>query len=134
VTVADNAVDRPLVDVVIEAIDADNDLSDEAKYYVLAALEGPTSLQELLDGISTPHVPEPTGSQLLEEPVGAFLTSITVAGFRGIGPKAVLGLHPGRESRSLVAATDWASPASPRPSIRDQWQGVHAEQLGTRLR
>ena len=48
-TVADNAVDRPLVDVVIDAIDADNDLSDEAKYYVLAALEGPTALQELLE-------------------------------------------------------------------------------------
>ncbi|MEH6796233.1 MAG: AAA family ATPase [Rhodococcus sp. (in: high G+C Gram-positive bacteria)] len=93
-TVADNAVDRPLVDVVIDAIDADAELSDEVKYYVLAALEGPTSLQELLDGISTPHVPEPSGSQLVEEPVGAFLTSIGVAGFRGIGPKATLELHP----------------------------------------
>ncbi|WP_032364317.1 AAA family ATPase [Rhodococcoides fascians] len=93
-TVADNAVDRPLVDVVIDAIDADNDLSDEAKYFVLAALEGSTALQELLDGVSTPHVPEPSGSQLVEEPVGAFLTSITVAGFRGIGPKAALELHP----------------------------------------
>lgn len=92
--VADNAVDRPLVDVVIDAIDADAELSDEAKYFVLAALEGPTALQELLDGVSTPHVPEPSGSQLLEEPVGAFLTSITVAGFRGIGPKAALELHP----------------------------------------
>jgi len=94
VPVADNAVDRPLVDVVIEAIDADDELSNEAKYYVLAALEGPTALQELLDGISTPHVPEPSGSQLVEEPVGAFLTSITVAGFRGIGPKGALKLHP----------------------------------------
>ncbi|WP_415977026.1 hypothetical protein [Rhodococcus sp. 077-4] len=64
-TIADNAVDRPLVDVVIEAIDADNDLSDEAKYYVLAALEGPTALQELLDGISTPHVTERSGQLLL---------------------------------------------------------------------
>ncbi|CCQ15619.1 putative uncharacterized protein [Rhodococcus sp. AW25M09] len=94
VTVADNAVDRPLVDVVIDAIDADAELSDEVKYFVLAALEGPTSLQELLDGISTPHVPEPSGSQLVEEPVGAFLTSIGVAGFRGIGPRAALQLHP----------------------------------------
>ncbi|MBM7245194.1 hypothetical protein HQO12_19295 [Rhodococcus fascians] len=73
--VADNAVDRPLVDVVIDAIDADNELSDEAKYFVLAALEGPTALQELLDGISTPRVPEPSGTQFVEEPVGAFLTS-----------------------------------------------------------
>ena len=93
-TVADNAVDRPLVDVANDAIDADNDLTDEVKLCVMAALEGPMSLQELLDGISTPHVPEPSGSQLLEEPVGAFLTSITVAGFRGIGPKAALELHP----------------------------------------
>ncbi|CAH0229658.1 AAA family ATPase [Rhodococcoides fascians] len=93
-TVADSAVDRPLVDVVIEAIDADDDLTDEVKLCVMAALEGPTSLQELLDGISTPHVPEPSGSQLVEEPVGAFLTSITVAGFRGIGPKAALEMHP----------------------------------------
>ena len=93
-TVADNAVDRPLVDVVIDAIDADNDLSDDVKYYVLAALEGPTALQELLDGVSTPHVPEPSGDRTVEEPVGAFVTSIGVAGFRGIGPKARLELHP----------------------------------------
>lgn len=65
--VADNAVDRPLVDVVIDAIDADADLSDEVKYFVLAALEGPTSLQELLDGISTPHVPEPSADRTVEE-------------------------------------------------------------------
>lgn len=57
VTVADNAVDRPLIDVVIEAIDAGNYLADEVKYYVLAALEGPSALQEMLDGVSTPHVP-----------------------------------------------------------------------------
>ncbi|WP_045194199.1 ATP-binding protein [Rhodococcus sp. B7740] len=92
--VADNAVDRPLVDVVIEAIDADNDLSDEAKYFVLAALEGPTALQELLDGISTPHVPESSADRTVEEPVRAFLTSIGVAGFRGIGPKATRELRP----------------------------------------
>ncbi|MBY4214205.1 hypothetical protein HQO42_21720 [Rhodococcus fascians] len=82
-TVADNAVDRPLVDVVIDAIDADAELSDEVRYYVLAALEGPTSLQELLDGISTPHVPESAADRTVKEPVGAFLTSIGVAGFRG---------------------------------------------------
>ncbi|MCJ0893766.1 hypothetical protein [Rhodococcus sp. ARC_M5] len=89
--VADNAVDRPLVDVVI---DADNELSDEVKYFVLAALEGWTSLQELLDGISTPHVPESSADRTVEEPVDAFLTSIGVAGFRGIGPEAILELHP----------------------------------------
>ncbi|WP_179275778.1 hypothetical protein [Rhodococcus sp. 06-418-5] len=93
-TVSDNAVDRPLVDLVIDAIDADYDLSEGVKYYVLAALEGPKALQELLDGVSTPHVPEPSSDRTVEEPVGAFLTSIGVGGFRGIGPKARLELHP----------------------------------------
>ncbi|MBX5333295.1 hypothetical protein HQO90_20070 [Rhodococcus fascians] len=49
-TDADNAVDRPLVDVVNEAVDADDHLSDDVKYCVLAALERPTTLRGLLDG------------------------------------------------------------------------------------
>jgi hypothetical protein len=40
VPVADNAVDRPLVDVVIEAIDPDDDVSDEVTHYVLDASKG----------------------------------------------------------------------------------------------
>jgi recombinational DNA repair ATPase RecF len=35
------------------------------------------------------------GTEPTPEPVGAFLTSITVAGFRGIGPEARLDLQPG---------------------------------------
>ncbi|MDI9932376.1 hypothetical protein QM588_18330 [Rhodococcus sp. IEGM 1354] len=93
-TVAVNAVDRPLVDAAIDAIDEDTDVSDDVMYYVLAALEGPTALRELLDGVSTPHVPESSADRTVEEPVGALLTSIGVAGFRGIGPKAILELHP----------------------------------------
>jgi hypothetical protein len=94
VTVADRAVNRPFVDVVIDAIDAGSDLSDEVKNYVLAALEGPTSGQELPDGVSTARVPEPSANRTVEQPVFAFLTSIGVAGFRGIGPTATLELHP----------------------------------------
>ncbi|MDV6263774.1 hypothetical protein [Rhodococcoides yunnanense] len=92
-TVADNAVARPLVDVVLEAIDADEKLSDDVKYLVLAVLEGPTALQQLLDGISTPQAREESDASG-EEPVGAFLKQITVAGFSGIGPKATSDLHP----------------------------------------
>ncbi len=40
VTGTDEAVDRPLMEVVFDAIDADNELADDAKYLVLAALEG----------------------------------------------------------------------------------------------
>ncbi|KQU58172.1 hypothetical protein ASG84_16140 [Rhodococcus sp. Leaf278] len=92
-TVADNAVDRPLVDAVLEANDADEKLSDDVKYLVRAALEGPSALQQLLDGISTPQARE-VSDALGEEPVCAFLKQITVAGFSGIGPKATSALHP----------------------------------------
>lgn len=37
-------VDRPLTDDVLEAIDADTDLADAAKYLVMAALEGDDAL------------------------------------------------------------------------------------------
>ncbi|MFW0874222.1 AAA family ATPase [Rhodococcoides corynebacterioides] len=85
--------DRPLTDDVLEAIDADTGLADAAKYLVMAALEGDDALAGLLDGTSTPQPRAPSDIET-SEPVGAFLTSISVAGFRGIGPKAVLHLHP----------------------------------------
>lgn len=87
VPVADSAVDRPLVDVVIEAIDADNDSSDGVKYCVLAALEGPTALQELPDGVSTPLVPESSANGTVVEPVGPFLTYVDVAQTPSVGPR-----------------------------------------------
>ncbi|WP_308014403.1 MULTISPECIES: AAA family ATPase [unclassified Rhodococcus (in: high G+C Gram-positive bacteria)] len=90
---SDQIVDRPLMDVVMDAIDADAELNDAAKYFVMAALESESALAELLQGTcAPPSRPEPGVD--VAEPVGAFLTSISVAGFRGIGPKAVLDLHP----------------------------------------
>ncbi|WP_245865647.1 AAA family ATPase [Rhodococcoides kyotonense] len=89
----DEAVDRPLMDVVVEAIDRDNELSDDAKYLVLAALDGTDALDEQLDGVAPVPVRRAAGA-VREQPVGAFLTSIAVAGFRGIGPKSELRLHP----------------------------------------
>ncbi len=51
-TGTDEAVDRPLMEVVFDAIDADNDLADDAKYLVLAALEGTNELNDQLDGVT----------------------------------------------------------------------------------
>ncbi|MGA9874165.1 MAG: AAA family ATPase [Rhodococcus sp. (in: high G+C Gram-positive bacteria)] len=92
-TGTDEAVDRPLMDVVFDAIDADNELADEAKYLVLAALEGTDQLSGQLDGVTLVQTRR-AAQAAVEEPVGAFLTSIEVAGFRGIGPKSELKLHP----------------------------------------
>ena len=78
----------------IDAIDADDDLSDEVRDYVLAALEGPTSLQELLDGISTPHAPRVSGRRDCRRACRCVPDVHRWAGFRGIGQKATLELHP----------------------------------------
>ncbi|MCZ4278833.1 AAA family ATPase [Rhodococcoides yunnanense] len=92
-TGTDEAVDRPLMEVVFDAIDADKELADDAKYLVLAALEGADQLNDQLDGVTLIQTRR-AAQALVEEPVGAFLTSVEVAGFRGIGPKSELKLHP----------------------------------------
>ena len=88
-------VERPLSDVVFELADADSSLDEHAKLTVLAALEGRQPLRDHLDLAPTGRTAVtvlPTRSTT--EPTGAFLTSISVAGFRGIGPEATLPLHP----------------------------------------
>ncbi|MDJ0362742.1 MULTISPECIES: hypothetical protein [unclassified Rhodococcus (in: high G+C Gram-positive bacteria)] len=50
-TAADEAVDRPLMEVVLDAIDADNELADDAKYLMLAALEGTVQVKDQLDDV-----------------------------------------------------------------------------------
>lgn len=92
-TGTEEAVDRPLMEVVLDAIDADNELADDAKYLVLAALEGTDHLSDQLDGVTLLQTRR-AAQATIEKPVGAFLTSIEVAGFRGIGPKSELKLHP----------------------------------------
>lgn len=87
-------IDRPLDDVVLDAADADTTLSDDAKYLVMAALEGAEALSTLVGGGARPAARTTSESEAVRKPVGAFLTSIGVAGFRGIGARTVLDLHP----------------------------------------
>lgn len=88
--------DEQLVASVLELAEGDPDLPEEAKLLVLAALESDEWLTEALGG----HVPaglrrEPSRpAEAAREPVGAFLKSIRVKGFRGVGPEAHLALHP----------------------------------------
>jgi AAA domain len=51
---------------------------------------------EVLRGEAGPIVrPDQTKETSRGEPVGAYLRSITVSGFRGIGPEVRIPLHPG---------------------------------------
>ncbi|KHL18312.1 AAA domain-containing protein [Mumia flava] len=79
-------------------LDPDDSISDDAKLLALAAVEGDDALASV-----TPEDPPPSLAQTNSEPsadetaeaTGAYLTSIAVQGFRGIGERATLQLHPG---------------------------------------
>ena len=99
-------MDTTLRDLVLKRLDADTKPEDEWSALVLAALEGPEELESLLEGPSACH-PEPRRPRRVARnpqssavgpapsPRIAFLRTITVEGFRGIGPKATLDLTPG---------------------------------------
>lgn len=63
---------------------------------MLAACEGREALDQQLGGSRTTSGPKPAPIDGAEpEPPGAYLQSITVEGFCGIGPRATLTLTPG---------------------------------------
>ncbi|PRX50870.1 RecF/RecN/SMC family protein [Prauserella shujinwangii] len=94
-----NDADGALIREEVEAmVAAEGDLSDDAKLIVLAALDSDEALASVLEGAlpgsggSPPATPEPSGAA--PSPSGAFVKSIRVRGFRGIGPAATLDLRP----------------------------------------
>lgn len=83
---------------VLRRADADEALTEHAKLVVLAVFEGEAELTDVLSDAPTPKalVDElTTPATTPEVPVGAYLTSITVQGFRGIGAKVTVPLQPG---------------------------------------
>lgn len=90
-------MDDALLDAILERLDAAS-LDEQVEDLLLAACQGDESLDAALGGHAPPR-PErkPTEQQGAElaEPVGAYLRSITVEGFRGVGPEATLQLQPG---------------------------------------
>ena len=77
-----------------ELFDADEAVADETVYLVAAALQGDEALAEQLGGDAPTPVRPSTDVPEDAEPLRAFLRSITVEGFRGIGPRATLELNP----------------------------------------
>ncbi|GAA1233150.1 ATP-binding protein [Prauserella halophila] len=88
-----------LTDEITELLEADDASETDAQYVVLAALEGADELADMLDN-SAPvpttetEAPAETDTEDSPEPSGAFIESVTVSGFRGIGPQATLPLYP----------------------------------------
>lgn len=74
-----------------------SDLDDDAGVVVLSALEGEQALDECLDSpvaIARPDVEADSASDA-NAPRGTFVQSITVEGFRGIGPATSVDFKPG---------------------------------------
>ena len=76
-------------------------LAGDDQDLLLAAMLGEVELEEAIDG-RAPARPDPTtgGHQADADtgsrgPAGAYLRSVTVSGFRGIGPETTLELSPG---------------------------------------
>jgi hypothetical protein len=92
---------------------------------IVAALEGEECLRAHLDGdpVAKPSPPAgPTGPKFVEPP-GAYVSSITVEGFRGVGPAVTLPLRPGpgltllaRQSLEVALKTYWSAAA---PGVED---------------
>ena len=82
---------------VLARADEDDSLSEDARMVVLAALDSPAELAEALGGNSDSQYrpAKASGTEADSTPVGAYLASITVQGFRGIGPQVSLNLQPG---------------------------------------
>lgn len=77
-----------------ELFDADTSISDATMYLIAAALSSAEDFEQHLDAeVSIPRRPE-AQSDDGPPPLRAFLHSVTVTGFRGIGTQATLQVNP----------------------------------------
>ncbi len=88
-------MDPALLRIVEERLDADGAGDHDWAMLVLAACDGPEALDTVLGGAA--HQGRNTAATVAAEgePLGAYLRSITVQGFRGIGPARTLEVQPG---------------------------------------
>ncbi len=115
--------------IVNKRLDLDNDLDDDAKLYVMAALDG--TLDEVIEGDGQQGpAPRPDTPQT---PAGAYLRRVSVTGFRGIGPRADLEVMPG-PGLTLVVGANGTGKSSFAEGLEflltgqnSRWQGKSAE-------
>jgi DNA repair exonuclease SbcCD ATPase subunit len=89
-------MNEQLLDLLVDRLDAAG-LPQEVENLLLAACEGQEALNSACGGTPATRPPRPnaTTKAVEAEPLGAYLTSLTVEGFRGIGPAVTLNVTPG---------------------------------------
>lgn len=127
--------DDQLKNLVLQRADDDESLSEDARLVVLAALESDGDLAEVLsDGAAPPAMVAALTAPAQEDvvPIGAFLRSISVQGFRGIGPKVTVPLIPG-PGLTVIAGRNGSGKSTLAEAlelaltgINSRWQGKAA--------
>jgi hypothetical protein len=79
-------MDDVLLGIVLHRLDH-RALADEPAGLMLAALEGEDALAAQLSAAPGERFSPPGATAAARDPVGAYLSSVIVKGFRGIGPR-----------------------------------------------
>ncbi|MET3808885.1 energy-coupling factor transporter ATP-binding protein EcfA2 [Nakamurella sp. UYEF19] len=75
--------------------DGDDSLNDNARLIILGALDSDQSLEDVLGGGGQTLAEAAAAVEDAPIPIGAYLKSVSVAGFRGIGEQLTVKLHTG---------------------------------------
>ncbi|WP_349877212.1 AAA family ATPase [Micromonospora sp. HUAS YX12] len=131
---------EPLVELIFDRLAADR-VPDDTAEVVLAALTGEADLAAALAGAPTALEPQRTAADEPRERI--WLSSVTVAGFRGVGPERTLAIEPGpgltvvvgrngsgkssfAEAVELALTGDSARWADRNSVWRTGWRNLHA--------
>lgn len=126
----------------VDAQLSDSGLPDEVAVLILAALEGDEELDGYLDDGAHVARPVPSAGTEETEANGVVLTSITVEGFRGIGPACELPIAP-KSGLTIIAGRNGSGKSSFSEALelvltggtyrwanksaewREQWRNLH---------
>ncbi|MFI7214258.1 AAA family ATPase [Micromonospora maritima] len=131
---------EPLVELIFDRLAADR-VPDDTAEVVLAALTGEADLAAALAGAPTTLQPQRTVADEPQERI--WLSSVTVTGFRGVGPERTLAIEPGpgltvvvgrngsgkssfAEAVELALTGDSARWADRNSVWRTGWRNLHA--------
>lgn len=122
-------MDPALQELLLERLASDPPTAPGADELVLAALLGDDQLDVALDEGEAPPKPSPGGLAGRTQAPGVYIESVTVEGFRGIGPLAELRLQPG-PGLTLVVGRNGSGKSSFAEAIEVLFTGDNARWSG----